>query len=121
MTTQCNGSRAFRNLDPNEDFLLEHPIENEPVRCQRQSAKDEGLQGRPQHVQRGGSEMDAEAALDELLKKVCNQISCNRIDAHHDQWECGAAMLPDIDEPRKCGQKQEAHAAAEERPRRSPD
>ncbi len=97
MTTLCTGSRAFRNLDPNEDFLLEHPIENEPVRCQRQRAKDEGFEGRPQHVQRGGAEMDAEARLNELLEEVRNHIGGNRIDAHNDQRERDAAMFLDID------------------------
>jgi hypothetical protein len=50
-----------------------------------------------------------------------HEVRGDGVRADDDQRKRDAAMLADIDDPGKCREKEKADAAAEQRPRGSPD
>ena len=51
--------------------------------------------------------MNAATVFDEVLKQMCHEVRGDGVHADNDQRKHDSAMLADIDEPGKCGKKEE--------------
>ena len=77
-------------LDANEYFVPEHPEKDEPVDAEGERSKKQRFQGGAEEIKCGRSQVDAEAALNEVFKQVRDQVRRDGIHADDDQRKCDA-------------------------------
>src|SRR5579862_8952383 len=103
-----------------EDLPLVHPVQEKPVGQHDGDAEQERFKPRPEDLKNPVAEMNVEGADDEVLPQMRDEIGRNGIHAHDNQRERPFAVILDIDNPGERDEEEEAYAAAEERPARSP-
>ena len=108
-------------LDADEDLVAEHPEEEKPIDAQAEGTEQERLKRGAEEAEGSLAEMDAEAALHEVLEEVGDEVGGNGVDADDDEREGEAAVVFDVDEPGEDGEVEEADAAAPEHPGGGPD
>src|SRR5579862_4298156 len=102
--------------DAEEELLLVHPIEHQPVQQHYGDAQNERLESGAEDPEDAVSEIRMQVFDEEVFPKVSNQVGCDRVHADYDERKRPAAVAFDINDPREGGEEGEADAAAPERP-----
>src|SRR5580698_6948560 len=85
--------------DAEEDFSSIHPEQDEPVDQHHRDAKHERFQGRSAESKDLISEMDMQAAYDEVLPQMSDQICGDRVHSDDHQRESPSPITLNVDHP----------------------